>query len=69
MDLSSRKNNIKNHFDLLADRRNSWINRNKYFYKENEKYVQFLIGENKRVLELGCGTGQLLNALKDIIKK
>ena len=64
MDLSSRKNNIKNHFDLLADRRSSWINRNKYFYKENEKYVQFLIGENKRVLELGCGTGQLLNALK-----
>ena len=63
MNLTLRKNNIKNHFDDLASKRNSWINKNKYFYKQNEKYFKFLIGKNKRVLELGCGTGRLLNSL------
>jgi SAM-dependent methyltransferase len=66
MNLTSRKKNVQNHFDSLAVNRNSWINKNKYFYKENEKYIKFLIGENKRVLELGCGTGQLLNSLNPI---
>ena len=63
MNLTLRKKNIQNHFDSLSSNRNSWIKRNKYFYKENEKYLQFLIGKDKKVLELGCGTGQLLNSL------
>ena len=63
MSLTLRKKDIKNHFDSLARSRNFWIEKNNYFYQEDKKYMQFLVGSGKRVLELGCGTGQLLNAL------
>ena len=59
----SRKQLIQKHVDELAKDRNKWIDRNSYFYKDDYKYMKFLVGENTRVLELGCGTGRLLNAL------
>jgi SAM-dependent methyltransferase len=59
----SRKQLIQKHVDELAKDRNKWIDRNSYFYKDDYKYMKFLVGENARVLELGCGTGRLLNAL------
>jgi SAM-dependent methyltransferase len=58
------KKNIKDHFDSLAESRNYWINKNSYFYQDDEKYMRFLIPEGKSVLDLGCGTGKLLNSLK-----
>jgi len=63
MGLSKRKQAIKEQADKLAENRDSWINRNGYFYKNDRSYMQFLVGDGKRILELGCGTGQLLNAL------
>jgi SAM-dependent methyltransferase len=64
MSLVLRKKNIKDHFDSLAESRNYWINKNSYFYQDDEKYMRFLIPEGKSVLDLGCGTGKLLNSLK-----
>jgi len=63
MNLTLRKKNIKEHFNSLAKSRNYWISKNSYFYQEDEKHMQFIVGNDKRILELGCGTGQLLNAL------
>jgi SAM-dependent methyltransferase len=58
-----RKKHIMNHFDSFAENRNSWIKKNSYFYQDDERYMKFLIPEGKRVLDLGCGTGALLNSL------
>jgi SAM-dependent methyltransferase len=63
MKLTKRKQIIKDQADKLAESRDNWIKRNRYFYKGDFSYTQFLVGEGKRVLELGCGTGQLLNSL------
>jgi SAM-dependent methyltransferase len=60
---NSRKNRIREHADKLAGSRNKWIKKNSYFYSNDHSYMQFLVGNGARVLELGCGTGQLLNAL------
>jgi len=60
----NRKEQIQQHADKLAKDRDKWIKINKYFYSDDYAYMQFLVGEGKRVLELGCGTGQLLNRLK-----
>jgi len=60
---SYRKEKILQYFDNLAKDRDNWIEKNRYFYRSDYSYTQFLVGEGKRVLELGCGTGQLLNAL------
>ena len=60
---NTRKNLIRQQADELARDRDHWIGRNSYFYKNDHSYMQFLVGDGKRILELGCGTGQLLNAL------
>jgi len=60
----SEKENIIKRFDFLAEKRQYWVKRNKYYYTNQEKYFRFLVPDEQSVLELGCGTGELLNALK-----
>lgn len=62
--ISARKQAIRTHADRVADRRDSWIARNAYYYDEDRRYMRFLVPEGLRVLDLGCGTGGLLAALK-----
>lgn len=61
---SARKTAIRTHFDSLASRRDEWIAKNSYFYERDRAYMGFLAGTGGRVLELGCGTGSLLAALR-----
>nr|MCS5623882.1 methyltransferase domain-containing protein [Candidatus Neomarinimicrobiota bacterium] len=60
---SSRKKQIQQQADEIAEMRDGWIRKNSYFYNDDRSYMKFLVGKEKRVLELGCGTGQLLNVL------
>ena len=62
--VSSRKVRIRKDADQLARVRNNWIDRNVFFYEQDEEYMKFLVPEGLRVLDLGCGTGRLLAALK-----
>ena len=50
--------------DELASDRERWLKRAAFFHSEDLLYLSFLIPEGLRVLELGCGTGHLLAALK-----
>jgi ubiquinone/menaquinone biosynthesis C-methylase UbiE len=58
------KQELMARFDNLAERRGEWKRRNKYYYEDQERYFKFLVPEALSVLELGCGTGDLLNALR-----
>ncbi len=60
---SRRKQRIRELSDRLAPERERWIARNAYFHNEDIRYMRFLIPEGLSVLDLGCGTGQLLAAL------
>jgi SAM-dependent methyltransferase len=64
MKLNKRKIAIKKQNDRLAGERDKWIKKNSFFYKSDQSYMRFLIKKKSRVLELGCGTGQLLNAVE-----
>jgi SAM-dependent methyltransferase len=55
---------IASRFDGLAASRERWIRRNRYYYEDQKRYYRFLVPEGASVLELGCGTGELLSALK-----
>jgi SAM-dependent methyltransferase len=52
------------HYDHLASERSAWIEHNRYFYKRDLKNLQALIPSGPRLLEVGCGNGDLLNKLK-----
>ncbi|MHB8535117.1 MAG: glycosyltransferase [Sulfuricaulis sp.] len=62
--MKNRAEQIRDHFDMLSGHIGKWRQRNKYYHDDQIKYFRYLVGENKRVLELGSGTGELLNALK-----
>src|SRR5438034_225863 len=63
-DMSARKHEIRRLADASASERARWLKRAAFFHDEDLLYLKFLIPEGARVLELGCGTGDLLAALK-----
>jgi len=51
------------YFDSVATEREKWRKRGVYYHKKLEKYLRFLIPSDSSVIEIGCGTGELLAAL------
>ena len=60
----NRKEESVKYFNLLAKKRDKWRRRNRFYHRTLEKYYAFTIPEGSRVLEIGSGTGELLNAVK-----
>ncbi|MBA7473557.1 2-methoxy-6-polyprenyl-1,4-benzoquinol methylase, mitochondrial [subsurface metagenome] len=60
---SIRKENIRQFYNNLAPRRQRFKKINWYYHRDLEKYYRFLIPEGQSVLEIGCGTGDLLASL------
>ena len=50
-------------FDALAPERERWLRRNRYYYRQVADLCRFVIPPGSRVLEIGCGTGDLLAAV------
>jgi SAM-dependent methyltransferase len=61
---SLEKAEVIKRFDRLAADRDWWIRKNSYYYEDQKRYFRFLVPPSLSVLELGCGTGDLLKALK-----
>jgi SAM-dependent methyltransferase len=61
---SQRKRELHQAAEINSDEQERWREFNSAYYDEDRRYMQFLVPPGKRVLELGCGRGQLLAALK-----
>jgi ubiquinone/menaquinone biosynthesis C-methylase UbiE len=61
---SQRKRDLLDHFEANGDELDRWREFNAAYHEDDRKFMQFLIPSGKRVLELGCGRGDLLAALK-----
>jgi len=55
---------LSQHYDSLALRRDEYHHHSYYYYSLLEKQYQYFIPEGKRVLEVGCSTGDLLASVK-----
>ena len=60
----TRKSVIAAHNDKMAPKRDKWVKRNSYFYKDDRNFMQFLVTPGQRILEIGSGNGDLLRALQ-----
>jgi ubiquinone/menaquinone biosynthesis C-methylase UbiE len=55
---------IFDYFEKTAPKRDKWKKRNRFYQRTIERQFAFIIPEGSVVLELGCSTGDLLNAVK-----
>jgi ubiquinone/menaquinone biosynthesis C-methylase UbiE len=61
---SQRKRDLLEHYEANVDELDRWRQFNAAYHEDDNKFMRFLIPPGKRVLELGCGRGDLLAALK-----
>lgn len=57
------KEKTKRNFDEIAIDLDWWNRRNKYYYQDIQNLHNFLIPSGSSVLEIGCGTGDLLASI------
>lgn len=61
--MSSKSHKIRS-FDELASSNKKWREKNNYYHSELRKLLAYIVPQGKSVLEIGCGTGELLHELK-----
>src|SRR5262249_18463304 len=63
-DMSARKRDIRRLADASAPERRTWLARAALFHEEGPGHLKVLLPEGAPLLQPGCGTGDLLAALK-----
>src|SRR5437763_15827819 len=62
--LEQRRKRTGHDLAKIAARRESWINRNSYYYGLLNRLLRFLVEPQKKVLSVRCGTGNLLATVR-----
>jgi ubiquinone/menaquinone biosynthesis C-methylase UbiE len=58
------KESVEAHFDIIASDYDYWKQKNAYYYSTIKSFISRIIPPDSRVLEVGCGTGEILAAMK-----
>ena len=58
-----RKTDLIAHLDSLAPYADRWRTKNLYYHESLERILRFHISPGSKVIEIGCGTGDLLHSL------
>ncbi|MBN2035255.1 MAG: glycosyltransferase [Chitinispirillaceae bacterium] len=61
---SKAKQKIRAEMDAIAPKRDHWLQRNWYYHEHLASFLRCQIPPHSSVLDIGCGTGTLLNALE-----
>jgi SAM-dependent methyltransferase len=54
----------REHQESTAENRQKWVCANRYYYDRMKRVLRFIVEPQKRVLDLRCGTGDLLASLE-----
>lgn len=61
--IDTKKQIIKNIYNEISNNREHWINKNRYYYKQLINILKSNIEPNKKIIQIGCGIGQIIAAL------
>lgn len=61
--LDAQRTSFKEKYEEVATEREYWIHKNQYYYDYLKQLLLFLVRPNKRVLQIRCDTGDLLDAV------
>jgi ubiquinone/menaquinone biosynthesis C-methylase UbiE len=61
--LSTKKKAVSEFIDRIAPKRDKWIRLNRYYYNDLLRLFRYSIPEKSSVIEIGCGSGFILNKL------
>lgn len=59
-----KKEEVQSHFDEIASQYDYWKRKNVYYHSTIKAFLGRMIPEGSHVLEIGCGTGEILAYLK-----
>jgi SAM-dependent methyltransferase len=62
MDIKTAK--IKEHFDSVAEKRIAYRKSRSYYWNSITRYCNYFLHEDFSILEIGCGTGELIAQVK-----
>lgn len=62
--LDERRERTRRHLARLAEKREYWIEHNRYYYGLLGRLLRFLVEPEKRVLSVRCSTGAFLSAVR-----
>src|SRR5688572_9394803 len=51
------------HWDKIAIKRDDWQGMGRWYHQRLTEIYKFLVSPNQRILEIGCGTGDLISQL------
>ena len=64
INLSDKKRAVMEYADRMAEKRDAYVKKNIYYYRDLIKMFTYNIPAGASVLEIGCGTGFILNSVK-----
>jgi hypothetical protein len=67
--LDERRQRTRQRLARLAEKREYWIEHNRYYYKLVGRLLQFLVEPGKRILSVRSSTGELLAAMRPKVGK
>ncbi len=56
--------NTREYFSRVADSLDHWQEKNAYYHEHIRSLIQGMVPPHRNVLEIGCGTGNLLASLQ-----
>ena len=61
--MNTYNENLKKRMDQTAVLRDHWMQKNSYYYRSIERFINLQIPANASVMEVGCSTGNLLASI------
>src|SRR3989304_8124443 len=59
-----KQEEVTGHFDKIAPQYDDYKRKNAFYYSSIKRALKKIIPEGKRILDFGCGTGEILASLK-----